>query len=423
MSAPAIEELLAERVDGRHRGFGAVAAGLPVGALGAQGYDVGRGDLPLPLLVLRESALAHNLEVMRRWCAERGLSLAPHGKTSMAPQLIRRQLDAGAWGMTAATVQQVAVMRAAGTRRVILANEVVGRAEIAWLERERAAGAEVYALVDSVESVRLLDDGLAAANGAAGRDGSAAALPVLIELGGTRAGCRTEEQALAVADAVERAERLGLAGVEGFEGALGADREPATVAAVDAFTDRIRRLVVTLDAGGAFGDVPEILATAGGSALFDRVAARLRFDDAPLSRPVRVVLRSGCYLTHDDGLYARVSPLPFRPALELWARVLSCPEPGLAIAGFGKRDAPYDLDLPVVREVRRDVAAPPSPAGLTVTALNDQHAFIRDEQAVLRVGDVLVCGISHPCTAFDKWSLIPVLDDDDVVIDAVRTVF
>jgi D-serine dehydratase len=415
MSAPAIEELLAERVDGRHRGFGAVAAGLPVGALGAQGYDVGRGDLPLPLLVLRESALAHNLELMRLWCDERGLSLAPHGKTSMAPQLIRRQLDAGAWGMTAATVQQVAVMRAAGTRRVILANEVVGRAEIAWLERERAAGAEVYALVDSVASVRLLDDGLAAA--------TSAPLPVLIELGGTRAGCRTEEQALAVADAVERAERLVLAGVEGFEGTLGADREPATVAAVDAFTDRIRRLVVTLDARGAFGDVPEILATAGGSALFDRVAERLRFDAAPLSRPVRVVLRSGCYLTHDDGLYARVSPLPLRPALELWARVLSCPEPGLAIAGFGKRDAPYDLDLPVVREVRRDDAAPPSPARLAVAALNDQHAFIRDEQAVLRVGDVLVCGISHPCTAFDKWSLIPVLDDDDVVIDAVRTLF
>ena len=133
MSAPTIEQLLAEPVDGRHRGFGAVAEGLPAGALGEQGYDVGRGDLPLPLLVLRESALAHNLRVMHGWCAERGLSLAPHGKTSMAPQLIRRQLDAGAWGMTAATVQQVAVMRAAGARRVILANEVVGpgRARVA----------------------------------------------------------------------------------------------------------------------------------------------------------------------------------------------------------------------------------------------------------------------------------------------------
>jgi D-serine dehydratase len=410
MSAPTIEELLAERVDGRHRGFGAVADGLAIADLGAQGFDVGRGDLPLPLLVLRESALAHNLAAMHGWCAERGLSLAPHGKTAMAPQLIRRQLDAGAWGMTAATVQQVAVMRAAGARRVILANELVGRAEIAWLQRERAAGAEVFALVDSVEGVRLL----------AAEPAGAPPLPVLVELGGTRAGCRTDEEALAVAAAVADADALVLAGVEGFEGTLGADREPATIAAVDAFSDRIRGLVEALDARGAFAGVPEVLATAGGSALFDRVAERLRFD-APLSRPVRVVLRSGCYLTHDDGLYARVSPLPtLRPALELWASVLSCPEPGLAIAGFGKRDAPYDLDLPVVRAVRRGGA---TAAGLTVTALNDQHAFIRDEGGVLRVGDVLVCGISHPCTAFDKWSLIPVLDDGDVVIEAIRTLF
>jgi D-serine deaminase-like pyridoxal phosphate-dependent protein len=409
MSAPTVEELLAERVDGRHRGFGAVADGLPIGELGAQGYDVGRGDLPLPLLVLRESALAHNVRTMHGWCAERGVSLAPHGKTTMAPQLIRRQLDAGAWGMTAATVQQVAVMRATGAERVILANQVASRAELAWLARERAAGVEVFVLVDSAEAVRLLDEGWADAP-----------LPVLIELGGTRAGCRTDAEALAVADAVAAAPRLVLAGVEGFEGTLGADREPATLAAVDAFLDRIRGLVEALDARGAFGGVREILATAGGSALFDRVAERLRFP-APLSRPVRVVLRSGCYLTHDDGLYARASPLPeLRPALELWARVLSCPEPGLAIAGFGKRDAPYDIDLPVIREVRRAGA---DTDGVGVTSLNDQHAFIRDERGTLRVGDVLVCGISHPCTAFDKWSLIPVLDDDDVVVDAIRTLF
>jgi D-serine dehydratase len=336
---------------------------------------------------------------MHGWCAERGLSLAPHGKTTMAPQLIRRQLEAGAWGMTAATVQQLAVMHAAGARRVILANELVDPGEIAWLERERAAdpGLEVLSLVDSVESVAALDARLQAP------------LRVLIELGGTRAGCRTDEEARAVADAVAAAPRLVLAGVEGFEGTLGADREPATIAAVDAFLDRMRRLVEALDAHGAFAGVEEIVATAGGSALFDRVAERLRFD-----RPVRVVLRSGCYLTHDDGIYARSSPLPqLRPALELWARVLSCPEPGLAIAGFGKRDAPYDLGLPVVR------GAP----SVRVEALNDQHAFLRDPGGALRVGDVVVCGISHPCTAFDKWSLIPVVDDDDVVIEAVRTLF
>jgi D-serine dehydratase len=124
-----------------------------------------------------------------------------------------------------------------------------------------------------------------------------------------------------------------------------------------------------------------------------------------------VVVRAGSYVTHDDGVYAEATPLPeLRAALELWARVLSCPEPGLAIAGFGKRDAPYDLGLPVVR----------SPSGVTVEALNDQHAFLRGD---LAVGDVVVCGISHPCTAFDKWPVLGVVDDGDVVIGAVDTRF
>jgi D-serine dehydratase len=299
VSAPGLEQLLGERVDGRHRGFGAVADGLTVGALGSQGYDLARGDLPLPLLALRESALEHNLRVMHGWCTERGLSLAPHGKTAMAPQLIRRQLDAGAWGMTAANVQQVAVMRAAGAARVILANQVVGAAELGWLARERDAGVEVYVLVDSVEGVRLLDTGWADATSAAaatrdaaasgtaatsgGPDGGAGApLPVLIELGGARAGCRTDEQALAVAAAVAAAPRLTLAGIEGFEGTLGADREPATLAAVDAFLDRMRGLVESLDARGAFAGTPEIVATAGGQR-----AVRPRRRAAPLPGPAQ----------------------------------------------------------------------------------------------------------------------------------------
>jgi D-serine deaminase-like pyridoxal phosphate-dependent protein len=418
MSAPTIEQLLAERVDGRHRGFGAVAAGMTVGELGQKGYDLRRGDLALPLLALRESALEHNLRLMQDWCAQRGLSLAPHGKTTMAPQLIRRQLEAGAWGMTAATVPQLAVMRAAGARRVILANEVVGEAEIAWLASERAAdpGFEAFCLVDSVAGVAGLDAGLAAAGEAA------APLRLLIELGGARAGCRTDEEASAVADAIAPSPRLALAGIEGYEGTLGNDREPATLAAVDAFLDRTRALTERLDTRGAFAGVPEVVVSAGGSALFDRVSERLRFA-APLSRPVRVVVRAGCYLTHDHGLYERISPLPaLRPALELWARVLSCPEPGLAIAGFGKRDAPYDLGLPRVQELLRDGSR--APAGdVVVESLGDQHAFLRDPKGTLRVGDVLRCGISHPCTAFDKWQLIALIDDDDVVIGAVRTLF
>jgi D-serine deaminase-like pyridoxal phosphate-dependent protein len=355
-------------------------------------------DVPLPLMILRESAVAHNERLMQDWCEAHQVSLAPHGKTSMAPDLIRRQLGAGAWAMTAATVQQLAVMREAGARRLLLANELVGAPEIALLERERG-DAEVLVLVDSLAGVAALSAGVTRPLG------------VLVELGGTRAGCRTDEEALAVAEAVAAAPGLVLAGVEGYEGTYGGDRSPATLAAVDGFLDRVRGFAEALDARGLFAEAGEVVVTAGGSVFFDRVAARLR---PSLSRPVRVVVRAGSYITHDDGAYAESTPLAeLRAAFELWARVLSCPEPGLAIAGFGKRDAPYDLGLPVVR----------SHPGVAVTALNDQHAFLADPDGALRVGDTVVCGISHPCTAFDKWPLIGVVDDGDVVVGAMRTCF
>jgi D-serine dehydratase len=275
-------------------------------------------------------------------------------------------------------------------------------------------------LVDSPRAVELLGAGLAAA-------GSTRQLPVLLEVGaaGGRAGARDDTQARAVAAAVAASGQLVLAGVEAWEGGLGSDRCPATLAAIDALVARALALAVELDAAGAFTDRAEILLTAGGSAYFDRVAAGLR-PDRPLSRPARTVLRSGCYLTHDHGGYERLSPLAgrLRPALQLWTDVRSRPEPGLAIVGFGKRDAPYDSGLPVVLGVvEPDGTRRPPPPGAHVAATNDQHAFVRWTDGELAVGDVLVCGISHPCTAFDKWSALPLVDETSSVVGAVRTVF
>jgi hypothetical protein len=96
-----------------------------------------------------------------------------------------------------------------------------------------------------------------------------------------------------------------------------------------------------------------------------------------------------------------------------------CAELAVRHAGFGKRDAPYDIEPPIpLRVVDRAL-----PDGLRVEAMNDQHAFLRFDDGELRVGDLVVCGISHPCTAFDKWSLLPLVDDDDRVIGAIRTLF
>jgi D-serine dehydratase len=391
-------------------------------------FELLRGDLLLPVMVAKEGALRHNLEVMAAFCDSRGVSLAPHAKTTMAPRLVQWQLEAGAWGMTVATSAQAHFLRSLGVERILLANEVVEPAALAWIlaELEHDPDLRLLCLADSLEGVAIMAEATSS---------SARPLEVLVEVGvaGGRAGCRTIQQAVAVANAITAAPGLLLAGVECFEGILGGDSIEATLAQVDALLDSVGELTTALDESAAFADAPEIIVSAGGSAYFDRVVARL-CRSWELSRPVRIVLRSGCYLAHDSGHYARISPLDGRlgfgarrlvPALEIWGAVLSLPEPDLGIVGFGKRDVPYDLELPTPSLVRRrngELAALQEGA-LTVTALNDQHAYIRGNCGELAVGDWIACGISHPCTAFDKWSLIPLVDGDYAVVDVLRTFF
>jgi D-serine deaminase-like pyridoxal phosphate-dependent protein len=423
-----LERVLDEPIDWRYKSF-PVGPPTSIRDVRERGWNALGGEFMLPVMLLKDSALRHNIGVMAEFCSRRGISLAPHAKTTMAPQLVQRQLDAGAWGVTAATMSQVRVWRSFGVDRVILANELVEPASVRWVVDEMRGdpGFKFYCLVDSLEGVRLLES-------AAGAAGPERRLEVLLELGlaGGRTGSRTPEHALDVARAVAGTRHLALAGVEAFEGVIHAGGLAETTTVVDGFLTRMRGLVLNLDASGLFTNVPEVIVTAGGSAFLDRVVVDLG-EPWGLSRRVRLVLRSGCYLTHDAVHYHQLSPFgsrmpdtePLREALEVWGVVLSRPEAGLVLIGFGKRDVSYDMELPVPRLIKSAGLAPrPLRHEASITALNDQHAYMKlDEAEDLRVGDLVGCGISHPCTAFDKWRLIPVVDDGYRVVDAVLTYF
>ncbi|BCI55491.1 amino acid deaminase [Mycolicibacterium litorale] len=363
-----------------------------------------------PVCVLHASALTHNLVTMARWCRRRGVELAPHAKTHMSPQLLARQFDAGATAVTAATVSQVRVLRAFGVRDVLLANEVVDPAGVAWLARELDADPQfrVVCWVDSVQGVEMMAAALA---------GAERPLEVCVEVGmrGGRTGCRTTAEVDEVAGAVAASPRLRLVGVAGYEAALGHDVTADALAVVTGYLRDVRAAVVRL---ADLFETDDVLVTAGGSTYFDRVADMLT-GGWPDGLTVRTVLRSGCYLTHDDGLYDRTSPLRdaaaggLVPAMSVWAQVLSRPEPGLALVGMGRRDVSFDQGLPVAGSL----------PGSRVTRLNDQHAYLQLGRGDVRVGDWLRFGVSHPCTTFDKWPMIPVLDDDNRVVDLIRTFF
>ena len=403
INAAAVAALADERLDWRFKGLPASWWGRTPAEVCAQSPELFEAGAVGPVCVLHAEALSHNLDTMHRWCRERGVELAPHGKTHMAPQLLVRQLDAGASAVTAATISQVRVFRAFGVRDVVLANELVDEAGLRWLAAELDTHPDfgLVCWVDSLRGVGTMTSTLTAA-------GAARPVDVCVEVGmaGGRTGCREADTVDEVARAVAASPRLRLVGVAGYEAALGHDVADDDLALVSSYLADVRAAVLRL---APLFETDRVIATAGGSTYFDVVADVLAGD-------WRTILRSGCYLTHDDGLYHRTSPMrnQLRPALSVWAQVVSRPESGLALVGMGRRDVSFDQDLPV-------------PYGLIssrVVKLNDQHAYLRlAEGARAEVGDWVQFGISHPCTVFDKWPMIPVLDDSGRVVDLIRTFF
>lgn len=388
-------------------------------------WNLLREDLSLPAAVLYADRLQHNLEWMRRFIDAYGVRLAPHGKTTMAPKLFDMQLESGAWGITLATAHQTLVAYEHGVRRVLMANELVGKANMAMVARMLADPSfDYYCLVDSAELVEQL--------GAYFR-GTGRPIQVLVELGveGGRCGVRDDAQLQVVLEALSRyKEILALRGIEIYEGVL--SDETAIRGFLQRACDVMRRLL----ADRQFAEGPVLLSGAG-SAWYDVVAEE--FTAAGFGDSVQVVLRPGCYLTHDVGAYQRAqtrilanNPIAremhsgLLPALHVWAYVQSIPEQGRAIVGLGRRDAAFDSGLPVPALHYRPGHAKPkaTPGHWEMTKLMDQHGYLQIKAGDdVRVGDMIGFDICHPCLTFDKWRTIPIVDESYQVTDIVQTYF
>jgi D-serine dehydratase len=435
MNSPrSLREIESSLIDGRLKGIPGHLPPLALADVAAQGWNVLAEDLTLPVALLHESALAHNSAWMKAFQARNGAIIAPHGKTTMSPQLFARQLEDGAWAMTVGTIQQLQVARHYGFARIVLANQLIGKQAIAYVmdELARDPGFEFYTLVDCVAHVQML----AAAAAARGSALLQRPLRLLLECGftGGRTGVRDLRTGLAVARAIKASPHLSLVGVEGFEGLMsGPDGDQRVAAFLDTMVDTAR----ALEAEGLFAP-GRVLLSAGGSAYYDLAAAKLR--GAGLRAETAVLTRSGCYLTHDSGSYAEhfdraIERTPqlkdlgdgLRPAIEVWAYVQSRPEPTRALVNIGKRDVGYDQHLPLPQRWYRPGTLPRRPLpleGHRCTGLNDQHGYLElPADSPLAVGDMVGLGISHPCLTFDKWPLMMRVNDEYDVIGAIRTFF
>lgn len=420
-----LDELAEERLSARDKGLPSRASGLTVREFLGTGPRL--EEFWTPLVVLDAEAMTNNLDVMAEWASERGLELMPHGKTTMAPALWQKQLDAGCPGITLATMGQVRTARSFGLSSVMLANSVVDARSLRYLAGELADPEFRFVCwADSMATIEAMETAL--------RD---VELPrpidVCVELGaeGGRTGARTIEAAIEVARRAAASDTIRLAGVAGYEGSLGHDRSAHSL---DAIREYLQRQVELHRALYDLYDDGDLFVTAGGSAYFDLVA-EVYAEAMENDSRTHWTLRSGAYITHDDGFYRGISPLdeagtniarPLRPAMRGIARVVSHPERNLALLDGGKRDFPFDEGLPLARAVAPELGR--TWANLndaSVTAMNDQHSYLHIGEDDVSLGDVIALGLSHPCTVFDKWRYLPVVEshDSDRVVDLVRTYF
>ncbi|MFA0036128.1 amino acid deaminase [Vibrio sp. 10N.261.52.A1] len=381
-------------------------------------------DISLPVAIIKQSALTNNLNWMQSFADHHQVKLSPHGKTSMTPDFFRQQLENGAWGITVATPAQAEIAAMAGAKRIIMANQLVGKTNMAIIEQLISEfDVDFYCCVDSSVNVQQLNQYFA---------NKKQTLKVLIEFGvpGGRCGCRSPQEVLELAQTIQDTPALSLAGIEVYEGVIHGDNAEQDIRT---FLNQALSSVESLASDGLITGQPII--TGAGSAWYDVVAECL----ANLTDYLAII-RPGCYAIHDTGSYLDAQSKVLQraqvnqgyacelggdleSALEVWAYVISRPEPTKLVIGLGKRDVAFDAGLPIAERGYRNGEAI-SVKGLTATAVMDQHTFVEtDGSAEIEVGDMIAFSTSHPCLTFDKWRYIAISDDDYQVTNWVETCF
>lgn len=379
-------------------------------------------EVCLPAALLKKTALENNIAWMQRYADARGVSLAPHGKTTMTPWIFQAQQRAGAWGIGVGSAWQASAAMASGVERVLMVNQLVGRANMRAVSRLKAhyRAAEFICCIDSLANARALSAFFSERQ---------QTLDVLIEQGvaGGRCGCRSVEDALALAQAAAELPGLRLRGLELYEGVLhGDDPQPQVEALLRQAADLACRMEHLVEG--------EFVLTGAGTVWYDVVCNIWLAAKKPAR--CRIVIRPGCYITHDRGIYdiaqkALVARDPIAcdlggdltSALELMAMVQSVPEADRAVVNFGKRDCAFDAGLPQPVARYRN-GAQLSAEGIESVGIMDQHCMLRlAPGSDVQVGDILVFGTSHPCLTFDKWKTLLLVDEQYNVLEELDTLF
>jgi D-serine deaminase-like pyridoxal phosphate-dependent protein len=398
-------------IEFKYKGFPIDSYGKTLEQFLATKPNLFTSNFQFPIMVLKESALNNNIAQMMSFCNSVKAELAPHVKTTMSPQLAKMQIAAGASALTVANFWQASIFLKFGFKNLIIANEVLDPMAIAAIAKiNKLKQAEIIFYVDSIAGLETIQKHTPIED----------EQNLFIEIGteNGRGGVRDLAQVEQIAQQIRADSRLKLRGVTGFEGAVpdGARGRRGEKKLVK-FCQKI-----VAAANLAYPNKSEEVFTisAGGSAYFDIVARELnKFD-----KQRRLLLRSGGYITHDHRYYEEIYPFAatdrsFQPAIEVWAQVISKPEQDFGVLNLGKRDIGNDLHNPIpIKSYDGQVKS----FSAVIEKLNDQHGYLRT-RADFQLAQLIGLGISHPCTTFDKWRLVPLVNDNYDVVDCLQTFF
>ena len=398
-------------IEGKFKGFPIESYGKTLEQFLATKPNLFTANFQFPIMVIKESAVKNNIAQMMSFCNLVDAELAPHVKTTMSPQLAQMQVAAGATALTIANFWQASIFLKHGFKNLIIANEVLDPTaikEIAKINKQKQA--EIIFYVDSILALEIIQKHTPV-------EGEQ---NLFIEIGteNGRGGVRELSLVEQIAQRISADKRLNLIGVTGFEGAVpDAARGRRGEKKISKFCQKI---VAAAELAYPYKSDQPFVISAGGSAYFDIVARELN----KFEKPRRLLLRSGGYITHDHKYYEEIYPFAstdrsFQPAIEVWAQVISKPEKDFGVLNLGKRDIGNDLHNPIpIKSYDGQVKS----FSAVIEKLNDQHGYLRGRQE-FSLAQLIGLGISHPCTTFDKWGLIPLVNDNYDLIDCLQTFF
>ncbi len=396
-------------------------------------------NIQFPILSIDKLQLIKNIRIMKNFAVKNNLSLAPHCKTFMSPQLINNHLKK-TWGLTISNNQQLSTIINLNVKNIIYGNLIVNEANlIQYLDivKKYRKLTNIYYCIDSLFGLNLLIKVVT-------KKKYKFKIRILIELGtkNGRCGIRNFKSFKKIVISLNNIPKnILVSGLFFYEGAIknsSLSKVSKKIMDLLQFTFRCHEELVYQN---LYKEKIKLI-SGGGSEYFDLVTKY--FNKFNTKNDTKLILRPGSFIAYGHGYYEKkINNLKkrniiksvsdknkffFKPSLLLWSHVLSINDNGIAIVNFGKRDVSFDLGNPIPINVYRNNKIyrnnETKPNNLNVFKLNDQHAFLKYNNKIrLNIGDLISFGISHPCITLDKWKYVFLINSKFDVIDVYQTFF